>query len=626
MISSETKQCQLCKSEFVIESEDFDFYKKIDVPPPTWCPECRNLRRMMWREERTLYKNVCGLCGKQIITIHAPETSFTVYCMECWFSDKWDPMDYGREYDFSKPFFVQYRKLLEAVPRPAFTGTSLIESEYSHACNNIKNCYYVFWTYFSENSQFDYGLLFSKYTYDSYVVDNSDHVYSALHSNRLYKARFVYFSDECLDSAFLFDCVGCSNCFGCVNLRKQKYNIFNQRFSKEEYAKEIAKWDLGSYRILNEAKEKFKSLYLSLPRRYAHILSSQNVTGDIIRDTKNCKTCFSALDGVENCKFIYFGGLNLKDSYDVGGGGLNSQLLYEIYAMTGNVERCSFSAGGNNSINTAYCDWARNSADSFGCVSIQNKKYCILNRQYTKDEYEAMLQKIRKHMDDMPYIDKKGRIYKFGEFFPPEFSAYAYNESAAFPWYPKTKEEVLEEGWQWRDEVKRKYEVTMRQDAIPDHIKDVQNSILKDVIECEHCSDLWRKTHKACLHGCTEAFRITKEELAFHREMNIALPRLCPSCRIAEVLLWRNGFHLHKRKCMCNRQMIDLFDKLRINNQQPTTNNLQQTTGEVRQNTYKNTATHSHGDGPCPNEFETSYSPERPDILYCEECYRAEFL
>ncbi|KKT22561.1 MAG: hypothetical protein UW08_C0006G0001, partial [Parcubacteria group bacterium GW2011_GWB1_43_8b] len=41
-------------------------------------------------------------------------------------------------------------------------------------------------------------------------------------------------------------------------------------------------------------------------------------------------------------------------------------------------------------------------------------------------------------------------------------------------------------------------------------------------------------------------------------------------------------------------------------------------------NTYTNTITHQHGDSPCPNEFETSYSPDRPEIVYCEQCYNAE--
>ncbi len=47
-MKEETKTCQNCKKEFQIEPEDFAFYEKINVPPPTFCPECRMIRRMMF--------------------------------------------------------------------------------------------------------------------------------------------------------------------------------------------------------------------------------------------------------------------------------------------------------------------------------------------------------------------------------------------------------------------------------------------------------------------------------------------------------------------------------------------------------------------------------------------------
>ncbi|MFA6352822.1 MAG: hypothetical protein WCW90_01080 [Candidatus Paceibacterota bacterium] len=581
MSQSETKTCQSCHKDFIIESEDFDFYKKIDVPAPTWCPGCRNLRRMAWRENRLLYKDVCKLCEKSIITVHAPGGPFKVYCRECFMSDKWDSMDYGRDYDFNTPFFTQYRKLMEDVPRPSLTGNNLVNSDFTHACSNVKNCYHTFWSYFSENSQNDYGLLFSRDTYYSYTVDNSDHTYESLHSNRLYRVNFGYFSDECLDSSFLYDCVGCSDCFGCINIRKQKYCIFNKKYSKEEYFNNIKEWDIGSYKKLQEARKKFKELYVSTPHRFAHIRNSQNVTGDIIRDAKDCKMCFSALDGVQNCKYLYFGGLNLKDSYDVSAGGVTSELLYEVFGITNNAQRCLMSIGGGNSRDTLYCDWVSNSSNIFGSISLKNKKYCILNKQYTKEEYENLLPKIKEQMNQMPYVDKKGRIYKFGEFFPTELSAYAYNEAFGFDWYPKTKEEVLNEGWRWQDQSERSYKITVKYEDLPDHIKDTDDSIIDETISCEH--------NGLCDQQCITAFRITKEELEFHRNMNIALPRLCTNCRNSELLKWRNGYNLWTKNCMCK------------------------------------SSNHSHN-GNCTNSFETTFPPESLEILYCDQCYKSEFI
>ena len=44
------------------------------------------------------------------------------------------------------------------------------------------------------------------------------------------------------------------------------------------------------------------------------------------------------------------------------------------------------------------------------------------------------------------------------------------------------------------------------------------------------------------------------------------------------------------------------------------------------QNKYQNTIQHAHGTEPCPNEFETTYSPDRPEIVYCEQCYQQEVV
>src|SRR3990167_7917455 len=77
---TQNKTCQNCKSQFVIEPEDFDFYKKISVPPPTWCPECRQRHRYAWRNERVLYRRNCDLCGKSTVTIYSPNKPYKVYC------------------------------------------------------------------------------------------------------------------------------------------------------------------------------------------------------------------------------------------------------------------------------------------------------------------------------------------------------------------------------------------------------------------------------------------------------------------------------------------------------------------------------------------------------------------
>ncbi len=55
-MQSETKKCQSCKKDFIIEPEDFSFYERVQVPPPTFCPECRIIRRMSFLNDRNFHR------------------------------------------------------------------------------------------------------------------------------------------------------------------------------------------------------------------------------------------------------------------------------------------------------------------------------------------------------------------------------------------------------------------------------------------------------------------------------------------------------------------------------------------------------------------------------------------
>ncbi|MDP9248887.1 MAG: hypothetical protein M3M85_00005, partial [bacterium] len=136
-MQSETKNCQNCKNEFTIEPDDFGFYEKIKVPPPTWCPECRRMRRFAQTNEVVLYKRKCDLSGKDIFSMYTPDVSFPVYDTDEWYSDKWDPYEYGIDFDESRSFFEQYRELLAKVPRMALVRQGMaVNSPYAHRVND----------------------------------------------------------------------------------------------------------------------------------------------------------------------------------------------------------------------------------------------------------------------------------------------------------------------------------------------------------------------------------------------------------------------------------------------------------------------------------------------------------
>ena len=586
---SETKKCQNCKKYFVIEPEDFNFYEKIKVPPPTFCPECRLIRRMTWRNERSLFKRPCAKTGKQIITMFHPDTDVVVYDHDVWWGDSWEPTDYGQEYDFSKPFFEQFSELLHNTPLANLGNSNCVGSPYGNHNADCKYCYLIYASYNSERTHYSCGAVNSKDCIDVYKSSSSELSYEDTFCDGVYKTHFSYDADECINSFFLKYCKNLQDCIGCVNLRNKSHCILNVEYSKEEYEKKKKEIDFGSYKILSKFGNSFDDFVLNFPHRYAHIMKSVNSTGDNISNVKNVKDSFDIYGGTEDSKYlIHF--LNAKDSYDVYGGGEGS-LLYESIDAGIEASQELFAAITHSCLETYYTYMCFSSKNLFGCIGLRGKQYCILNKQYSKEEYFELVPKIIEQMNAVPYIDKKGLIYKYGEFFPSELSRFAYNETIAQEYFTKTKEEIIEQGFKYRIPLDKEYQSTILSKDLPDHIKDVSDSILEEVIACPNDGQE--------LTQCTKAYKIIKAELDFLKNNNIALPRYCPNCRHYQRLKQRNPLHLWYSKCQCAG----------INSQNKK---------------YKNTIEHIHGDELCQNEFETSYSPEKPEIVYCEKCYQQE--
>lgn len=570
-MQQETKTCQNCKKDFIIEPEDFTFYEKMKVPSPTWCPECRFIRRFSWRNERSFAHHSCGLCGKQIISIYHEFSPFPSYCRECWWSDKWDPMKYGQEYNASKPFFTQFVELLNRVPKVNFFGQNNVNCDYATNVWDDKNCYLCTSTLKSEDISYSRGVDTSYWCSDCLHIVNGNHAYECVDSDNINSCSFLIDSGNCVNCYFLFDCRNCQDCFMSTNLRNKRFVFRNVQQTEIEYKKLIDKENMTKYSSLEKLFEEFKLLNQKSIHKYAKIIKSPGCTGSSITNCNNVKGSYYIASDSEDSKYCYRGH-HFKDVYDANFV-VEAGLLYETANVGFGVAGSKFSLNLSYNINDLlYCEACYTSSNLFGCVGLRNKQYCIFNNQYTKEEYETLVPKIIQHMNDMPYVDEKGRIYKYGEFFPPELSLFAYNETLAQEYYPLTKEEILAKGYKWKEPDTKGHVSTISVGDLPDDIKDVPDSIMDEVIPCAH-------KDKECREMCATAFKIIPQELALYRQMGIPLPHLCPNCRHFVRLNKTNPLKLWHRKCM-----------------KPG----------------------------CPNEFETSYAPDRPEIVYCESCYNEE--
>ncbi len=567
-MNSEIKQCQNCKSDFIIEPDDFSFYSKIDVPPPTLCSECRRQRRLAWRNDLSFYNRTCDLCGDKIISLYHQDKPLTVYCNRCWWSDKWDPKIYGRDFDFTRGFFEQYRELQDQVPLPAMfndDGVGSVNSEYTQNTTFSKNMYMGAIAWYAEDCMYFYNNAGPE-TRD--VVDSMDAfnysqvIYDSVFLEHCYNCRSGYYSTGLSDCIFTYDCKGCTNCFMCVNARQKSYCIKNVQYAKEEYQKILESYRLDTYTGAERAKKEFFEFLATQPRRYANIRNCVDCTGDGLFNSKNVKdACFAR--ECEDVRFLWKGNL-IKESYDLTPAG-KSALCYE--GLTPDHDsRVLFSIYSLKSQELSYVENCHSSKYLFGCSSIKHGEYCILNKQYSKEEYEELVPKIIAHMK------QRG---EYGEFFPTEISHFGYNETMAQEYFPITKEEALSKGYKWWDHIQKTTgKETIKTNEIPDSIKDVEDSILNEVLACIECE---------------RNYKIVKNELTFYRKHGIPIPRSCFYCRNSARFKLENPLKLWHRNCMCDQEG------------------------------------HDHK-GNCINEFETPYAPDRPEKIYCESCYLKEVV
>ncbi|KKS04191.1 MAG: hypothetical protein UU58_C0009G0013 [Candidatus Nomurabacteria bacterium GW2011_GWA2_41_25] len=577
---TETRICQNCKKDFTIEPEDFNFYEKMAVPAPTWCPDCRLQRRLTFRNERTFYKRPCDLCGVSTISRYDPSKGELSYCGECWWSDKWNPASYGQGYDFSRPFFEQFSELMKKVPHQNLSVSykTLTNSDFTNMNHYLKNCYYIFNSDYDERCLYGEEIEHSADCMDMTMAENTQLAYESVNCNKCYQ---IYYSVDCESSHdiwFSKNLVGCSNCFSCINLRGQQYCIFNEKYSREDYLKKLQKFNLGSYAGTQGIKKEAAGFWLKFPNKYMHGIQNLDSTGDYIYNSKYVKKSF-VIAGGEYCKYCFLLiGKNNKECYDFTQFGENTEKVYESLVSGNGISNVIGGIVTLEGRNIRYSVDCRDS-NRFGCVGIRDKKHYIFNKEYTKEEYENLVPKIVEHMNSMPYIDKKGCQYVYGDFFPTEISPYSYNETTAQEFFPLTKQEAGEQGYSWKEPKERNYKITIESENLPDNIKDIPDDMVSAVIGCEHGGK--------CKEQCTIAFKIIEPELQFYKSQNLPLPHLCPNCRHYQRVLNRNPNKFWHRQCMCDKK-------------------------------------HVHHEGQCEVEFETSYAPERPEIVYCEKCYQQE--
>jgi len=541
------------------------FLEKIEMPLPTKCPTCRRQGRFAWRNERRLYHRTCDLTGKQIISIYSPESPYKVYDQHEWHTDKWDGLEQGRDFDFSKPFFPQFDALMRACPKISVFTSQNVNSDFTNGAQQDKNCFMIFVSDHNEDCYYSYGIDSCQNCLECLNCFKSVLCVECTDCSECYNLAHSERSHNCRDSFFLSDCKGCHDCFGCFGLRNKQYCIFNEQHTKEGYLKKLKQLNTGNVTTLTAARDIFrKKAAAQQIHQYYDGNGNDNVTGDHIVHCRNCIECYDSGD-LEDCGYLIFS-FKSKDCFDGHVVVDHCERTYGTISTIGQYNT-QFTFVSFYSKNSQYLDHCQHCEDCFACSGLKKKRYCIFNKQYTEEEYKVLKKKIVEHMKKSPLRSLEGssagQACEWGQHLPPSLSPFGYNETVAQEYFPMTKEEILKRGWNYREDTESQTSAYQGPTYdLPPDIKDAPDDVTEKILTCAQSG---------------KPFKIIPQELSLYRQHILPLPRASFDERHLERIQRRNPRCLWERKC-----------------------------------------------SKCGNEVESSFSPERPEKIYCETCYLKE--
>ena len=346
---------------------------------------------------------------------------FPVYQKEEWWSDKWDPLDFGMDFDFSKTFTENFRELQKRVPKMSLIIINAVNCDYVNYVGNAKNCYLISGSIVVEDCYYG-SPYYCKDCVDNTLLRNSELCYECVDSEYLYNCDYCQNCVNCRDCKYCYDVRSSNNCAFCVGLRNGEYCILNKKYSKEEYARKLAEIDVKNPNP--EFLKQYEELKYQVPRQFMVGAHNENVTGNYLFQCKNTFESFNS-ERCQDCAFLAQV-IDAKDCQDLNYME-NAELCYDSIGFYNNY-MVWFSNTCGNCKYVQYSEFCSNSKYLFGCIAVKNNTHCIFNKKYEEAEFEKLQARIIDHMK------KTG---EYGNFFDASLSPFKYEDSTAQDYFPK---------------------------------------------------------------------------------------------------------------------------------------------------------------------------------------------
>ena len=510
---------------WTMSDKDIEMFRRFNVPPLTVHPETYLKQMLALHTGFSWWWNKDVATGKPIITNVHPHTEFKVMNDDAWYQE--DFTKDHLEIDLQKPFFEQLYALATTVPISAQKNFEKPHNSIARHSFGDEDSYFVEGS-ISKRMLFGAG---SFHVEDSAEIAYSQNImqsYNVSHSSNLNTCIVARECRDCISSSFIFDCRDCEFCFMSSNKRHRKFLFYDEQLTETEWKERMSRIDLSDFDTFHTFESDFFKLMdkeAIWPENFNE--QCENVNGEYLNKCVNAERAWFS-DGAKNIRWAIWDNFTTDDA--AMGCDPGSTHCYGNPASV-NSSNCRFCYFATRSQDCEYCFEVYDCEQCFGCVGLRRKKFCILNKQYTEEEYYEKLDELKSAMLD------RG---EYGEIFPQRFALTPFQHSAfqsVFEGTPEIKEQIgvsdfdaslngAYGDWQGRE----MHEIN----EMPKKIDEVGDEwIGKPVID----------------HSINRPFAINGSELAFYRKMRLPLRRGHFVPRIEEMLFSLSMFEQIRVPC-----------------------------------------------------------------------------
>lgn len=520
----EVRSCEVTGRRFLITEQERDFLRRLTEQNPWFgspllprVKPCEALRRMFASGNMTFLNRVkSALSGTSVLSRYSERDGYRVVTTDEFWSDRVENTEYGRAYDFSRPFFPQFHELMRAVYHVPLNQTNVENSDYVNGGQNIRNCYLCFSILNSQDCLYCLNQFDGNDNIDCVGSVRCQFCFACVDIDGCYECEHCADSWSCSNCFGCVGCRSCRHCLGCSGLEQAEYCAFNQQLDKTSYTQLLAELCLSSHAAREQVLRRCEAATSECRKSLTRHIQTENCSGAYIARSANIHESIHVV-GSTDCGYLAVG----VESQDCWKGYYSkSQLCYQSTGL--NMYNVGYSVVVRDSQDCWYSYFLYGGcAHCFGCAQLKGESYCILNRRYSREEYQELLPRIVAHMRETG---------EWGMFLSPKLSPHPYSESLARDYLADISDaEILRRGYRPEPAQELAAAASGRRvlDAseLPDAVDGLDLSEFAGaVLRCEQTGN---------------NFNLQRRELEFYARFRIPLPRVHWRARMQEKILGR---------------------------------------------------------------------------------------